>query len=203
MDLPNKSPQEPTPQQPKKVVHQIVPSAIEVKRPATRRFLDYLFAESPRALGAKVGRDVVVPRVKAGFEEAFNSFLSGMLWGGGGRPLSNMVQGATLRAPMGMQYHNITSLNPQTQAAQANVSRSAGNYKDLVVPTQDYAEILLANLIDLHNQYRVVTVADLYEMVGKSAQISDNSYGWVSLDGARISKVRDGYLLELPRPAII
>lgn len=104
---------------------------------------------------------------------------------------------------MGTPYHNITSMNPQTQAAQANVSRGAGNYKDLVVPTQDYAEILLANLLDLHNQYRVVTVADLYEMVGKSAQISDNSYGWTSLDGARISKVRDGYLLELPRPAII
>lgn len=202
MDLPNKSPQ-PGPTPPKKEVHQIVPSAIEVKRPATRRFLDYLFAESPRALGAKVGRDVVVPRVKAGFEEAFNSFLSGMLWGGGGRPMSNMVQGAMMRGPMGTQYHNITNLNPTVAAAQANVARSPGNYKDLVVPTQDYAELLLANMYDLFNQYRVVTVADLYEMVGKSPQISDNSYGWTNLDGARISKVRDGYLLELPRPAII
>lgn len=203
MDLPNKSPQEPIKPPEKKVVHQIVPSAIEVKRPATRRFLDYLFAESPRALSAKVGRDVVVPRVKAGFEEAFNSFLSGMLWGGGGRPMSNMIQGAVLRAPMGTPYHNITSMTNASLAAQANVSRSVGNYKDLVVPTQDMAELLLANMYDLYNQYRVVTVADLYEMVGKSAQISDNSYGWTSLDGARISKVRDGYLLELPRPAII
>lgn len=200
MDLPNKS--EPT--IPKKKIEPIVSGVVQVPRPATRRFFDYLFAESPKALGAKIGRDVIVPRLKAGFEEAANSFLAGMLWGNGSRPMNNIVQGTVLRAG-GTNYHQISSLpSPQTQAMAANETRSTGgNYKDLVCPTQQHAETLLAGLFDLHNRYRVVTVADLYELASITPAISDGSYGWHSLDGARISKVRDGYLLELPRPVLI
>lgn len=202
MDLPDKTAAV-TP--PKKEIKAVVSGAKKVQRPASRRFFDYLFAESPKDLAKKVGRDVVVPRVKAGFEQAFNEFLSGMLWGNGmARPPSNLVQGAVIRPGGGINY-NAASTQPSsmTQARQAIVSQSSGNYQDLVLPSQGFAETLLANLIDLLNQYRVVAVADLYELAGMTPAISDNSYGWTSLDTARISKVRDGFLLELPRPSLI
>lgn len=199
MDLPDKTiPLAP----PKKDIKQVVQGASLVKRPATRRFMDFVFAESPKTLGKKIGRDVVVPRIKAGLEQAFNEFLSGMLWGdGSNRPAGHIVQGTVLRGG-GVNY-NQASTSLLSQARQANVSRSSGNYQDIVVPTQQFAETLLANMYELLNQYRVVAVADLYESAGLTPAISDNSYGWTSLDGARISKVRDGYLLELPRPTLI
>lgn len=201
MDLPDKTAAV-TP--PKKDIKPVVSGAKKVQRPASKRFFDYLFAESPKDLARKVGRDVVVPRVKAGFEQAFNEFLSGMLWGNGmARPPSNLVSGAVMRAG-GINYQGISSqANSMTQARQAITNQSSGNYQDLILPSQEYAEVLLANLIDLLNQYRVVAVADLYELAGQSPAISDNSYGWTSLDTARISKVRDGFLLELPRPSLI
>lgn len=203
MDLPNKS-EPPKPAAPKKNIQPVVKGAKQVNRPATRRFKDYLFAESPKELGAKIGRDVVVPRLKAGVEEALNSFLSGMLWGGGPRPMSNIVQGTVLRGGNVNYNHISTQQSGLAQAAQANVSRtSSGNYQDLVTPTQDSAEMLLARMYDLLNQYRVVAVADLYELANITPAISDNAYGWTNLDGARISKVRDGFLLELPRPTLI
>lgn len=200
MDLPDKSD---TSRGPKKDIKPVVSGAVQVPRPATRRFFDFLFAESPKALGRKIGKDVVVPRVKAGFEEAINSFLSGMLWGdSANRPMGNMIQRTMLRGG-GTNYNQMSDPHNISHARQANVQQSSGNYQDLVVPTQQMSEVLLANLYELLNQYRVVAVADLYELAGITPQISDNSYGWVSLDGARISKVRDGYLLELPRPSLI
>jgi hypothetical protein len=202
MDLPDKS----KPEQPKKKIEPIIPvgAAVQVKRPASRRFFDFLFAESPKQLGSKIGRDIIVPRIKAGFEEAANSFLAGMLWGNdGGRPVSNIVRQAAMRGG-GVNYSGISvSGNPMTQAMQASQPRSHGNYQDLTLPTQQYAEMVLANMYDLLNQYRIVAVADLYEIVNISPQPSDNAYGWTSLEGARISKVREGYLLELPRPTLI
>lgn len=201
MDLPNKSD---TGHQPKKDIKPVISGATQVPRPATRRFLDYVFAESPKKLGAKIGRDIVIPRIKAGFEEAANSFLSGMLWGpNGGRPISNIVQGTVLRAG-GMNY-NAISQQPSAalMAAQANQTRSSGNYQDLVCGTQQQAEVLLANMFDLLNQYRVVTVADLYELANITPAISDGSYGWTSLEGARIVKSAEGYVLQLPRPILI
>lgn len=201
MDLPDKS----KPEAPKKDIKPVVTGATQVKRPASRRFFDFLFAESPKQLGSKIGRDVIVPRIKAGFEEAANSFLSGMLWGdSANRPVSNIVRGTVLRGG-GINYNGISvsGNSPMTQALAASQTRSTGNYQDLVVPTQQQAELLLANMYELLNQYRIVAVADLYELANITPSPSDNAYGWTTLDGARISKVREGYLLELPRPSLI
>jgi hypothetical protein len=201
MDLPDKTA---AVAPPKKEIKPVVSGAKKVQRPASKRFFDYLFAESPKDLARKVGRDVIVPRIKAGFEQAANEFLSGMLWGNGSnRPPSNIVQGAVIRPGGGINYNGISSPSSLQQARAASTTTSSGNYSDVTVPTQEFAETLLANLYDLLNQYRVVAVADLYEAAGLTSAISDNAYGWTSLDGARIIKVRDGYLLELPRPTII
>lgn len=201
MDLPDKT-AEVTP--PKKDIKPVVSGAKKVQRPATRRFMDYILAESPKAIAKKVVDEVVVPRVKAGIEQAFNEFLSGMLWNNSmHRPPSGIVSGPVLRGG-GVNYNVISSQpNSMAQARQAVGGSSSGNYQDLTVPTQQYAETLLANMIELMNQYRVVTVADLYELAGMTTAISDNSYGWTSLDTARINKVRDGYSLELPRPTLV
>lgn len=203
MDLPNKS----VPEQPKKDIKPVIAPgvAVQVKRPASRRFFDFLFAESPKQLGAKIGRDVIVPRIKAGFEEAANSFLAGMLWGdSANRPMSNIVRNAAMRGG-GFNYNgvSVSGGTPMQQAMQASAPRSSGNYQDLVLPTQQFAEMILANAYDLLNQYRMVAVGDLYEIAGITPAPSDNAYGWTSLDGSRISKVREGYLLELPRPSLL
>lgn len=204
MDLPNKSvPEKGSSEQPKKHIEPVISGAVQAPRPASRRFMDFLFAESPKNLGAKIGRDVIVPRIKAGVEEAFNAFVHGMFWGNGTKPMSNMVQGTVLRAG-GVQYHQISALPAgATPAPPAANTTSSGNYQDLVCPTQQEAEILLSNMYATLNQYRVVAVADLYEMARIKPSPSDNAFGWYSLDGARISHTRDGYVLALPRPTVI
>lgn len=203
MDLPNKQepPKEPAP---KKDIKPVVSGVVKAPRPVTRRFLDFVFAESPKALMARIGTDVLMPRAKAGVEEALNSFIHGMFWGGGQAPVSSIVKGTVLRGGA-TNYQAISSAPPSalTQARQANEARSTGHYEDLVCPTQQTAETLLANLYEVFNQYRVVAVADLYEMANIKPSPSDNAYGWLSLDGARITKERDGYVLSLPRPSLI
>ena len=201
MQLPDKSAGE----APKKEIKQVIPdgAAKKVARPASRKFFDFLFAESPKDLGKKIMRETVVPRLKASFEEAANGFLAGMLWGGQTRPAPNVVSGAVMRSGA-VNYTGVSTQNAMLAARQASVpQQNTGNYQDLVVPTLPFAEGLLANMYDLLNQYRVVTVADLYEAAGLSSGIRDNSYGWTSLEGAKIVHDRGGYVLQLPRPTLI
>jgi hypothetical protein len=103
--------------------------------------------------------------------------------------------------------YNAISTGSAMQQAQAQAApgptRSSGNYEDLVCTTQEVAERLLAQLYEVFNQYRVVAVAELYEMANITPSASDNAYGWLSLDGARITKERNGYVLALPRPTLI
>lgn len=207
MDLPNKQdPPAPSPVTGRvdKKLKPVIPGATQVQRPATRRFFNFLFAESPKALVGRVGKDILVPRAKAGVEEALNSFIHGMFWGQGASPLSSMVRGTVLRGG-GTQYSQISSGTPSALelARQANESRTPGNYQDIICGTQEHAELLLASLFEVYNQYRVVTVADLYEMANITPEPVHNNYGWHQLTGARIVHDREGYRLELPRPSVI
>lgn len=204
MDLPDKTAPvsaQPTPRQPLKPV---ISGVVAVKRPATRRFLDFIFAESPKDIAVKIGRDLLVPRAKVAFLDAANGFLSGMLLGNGNANI-NILGSSTMRGG-GMNYQAISSvggMTPMAQAMAANQAAASVGYQDLVVPTQRDAEILLSNMFALLNKFNAVTVADLKEMANQGTSISDNSYGWRSLDGARIVAERNGFSLQLPKPTIV
>lgn len=205
MQLPDKSPrsENPPPQAPQKNITPVVPpGAVKAKRPATKRFFDFVFAESAGALVRRIGTEVLMPRAKAGVEEALNSFIHGMFWGNGPSPMSNVVRGAVLRGSAQV-YHNAQNMPSGLQQAQQQRQVSTGNYQDIAFPTQQHAQTVLSNLYAVFNQYSVVSVADLYEMANIEPSTSDNAYGWLSLDAARISQDNRGFVLELPRPSII
>lgn len=207
MELPDKSNGIPTPPKTEKPkVEQVVTGAVLVKRPATRRFKDFIMQESPKIAAKRIGRELLWPQAKAAAEQSFNAFVHAMFWGGGqAPPISQIVRGTVLRGQT-QTYPGVapSGYQPALSAAmQANVSRPGGQYQDVVSPTNQQAEKLLANMFDLLSRYHVVTVADLYEAAGLPTQISDQSYGWTDLTGSRISRVSQGYVLELPRPVII
>ena len=49
------------------------------------------------------------------------------------------------------------------------------------------------------DHYGFVTVADMYEMANMSAPFTANKYGWTSIRTAEPVRVRDGYILKLPK----
>lgn len=204
MDFPNKGNAKPAIPLKKEPYAPVVTGAVKIKRPATKRFFNFIFAESPKEISAKVGKEVLVPRFKAGLEAALNSFLAGMLWGNSGnRPVDQLLRHTMLRGNQ-TSYSTISQLNPSQQIVQQAIpQRSSGNYEDVCCTHLKDAENLLAHIVDILSQYNVVCVGDLYEKAGIITAPSDSSYGWLSLQGARISQVREGFVLELPRPTLI
>ena len=47
--------------------------------------------------------------------------------------------------------------------------------------------------------YQVVSVADFYDLVGVSGNYTDNKYGWTDIRNASVIRVRDGYMIKLPK----
>ena len=53
---------------------------------------------------------------------------------------------------------------------------------------------------DIIAQYGTVSVADLYDLARvPNDNFTMNRYGWTTLNGAQPVRVRDGYILKLPR----
>ncbi|MBQ9014468.1 MAG: hypothetical protein IJ094_13125 [Bacilli bacterium] len=71
---------------------------------------------------------------------------------------------------------------------------------DIILESRADAEDVIDNLIDYIDKYGTTTIADLYELIGKRTEYTDNDWGWKDLSTARVRPVREGYLLELPRP---
>ena len=73
------------------------------------------------------------------------------------------------------------------------------DYDDIILDTRREAEEVLDRMQDLIDTYGMVSVADLYDLVGINGSYTDNKYGWTHLRSADVQRVRDGYLLKLPK----
>lgn len=79
-------------------------------------------------------------------------------------------------------------------------SRARHQFDDIVLDERAEAEQVIDQLFDLVSKYGSATVADLYELVGLASTHTDHKWGWEELMGAGVSRVRGGYLLDLPEP---
>jgi hypothetical protein len=81
--------------------------------------------------------------------------------------------------------------------------RARHNFDDILISSRGEAEEVLSHLVDLTIDYGQASVADLYDLVGITGEFTDNKWGWTDLRSASVSRVRDGYLLNLPRTKLI
>ena len=79
-------------------------------------------------------------------------------------------------------------------------ARARHDFDEIVLDSRVEAEAVIDRLFDLVSRYESATVADLYEIVGLSSTHIDHKWGWTDLRGAGVSRIRDGYLLDLPEP---
>ena len=76
---------------------------------------------------------------------------------------------------------------------------------ELIYETRADAEKVLNGMSEIINEYGFVTVADLYDISGlPGAYYTDSSIGWKgSIEEPTIKKVRDGYIIDLPKPEML
>ena len=73
-------------------------------------------------------------------------------------------------------------------------------YDDIVFETRGDADLVLDQLESAINTYGIASVADLYDLAGITCRsYTANKYGWSDIRSAKVVRIRDGYILELPR----
>ena len=81
--------------------------------------------------------------------------------------------------------------------------RGRFRYEDIIFPNRGEAEKVLDKMEELIDYYGLVSVADLYELVGLAGDYPDNKYGWTSIRSAEVMRVRNGYILKLPKAIVL
>lgn len=95
--------------------------------------------------------------------------------------------------PYDTRYESQSPIN-----AYSRVRQNRHEINDVIVGTREEAETVIERLITVLDQYDVVSLAALYELLGLETSYIDNKWGWTNLASAQVRQIRQGYLLELP-----
>lgn len=182
----------------KKVVEKITTGkVVEKKKSLGKRIQETFSLDDSRSVLQYIVQEVVIPGTKNLIWELFTQGLDRTLFGGRG------VGGGGGRHGSGRRNYSSISKRDREDGPSgrylSSSARSTHNFSEITLETRPEADEVLERLDDLIKDYDVATVDDLYNLVGITGSYQDNKWGWTDLRHADIRRVRDGYLLELPR----
>ena len=79
-------------------------------------------------------------------------------------------------------------------------ARANFDFQEIVLATRVEADEVIDRLFNIIQEFEQATVRDLYDLVGERASFTDEKYGWTNIRTADVRRIREGYLLDLPRP---
>ena len=184
--------------QPKEKVAPVVEGKVEVKKKSdVQKIASSFFQEDMRTVGDSILTDVIMPSIKKTIYDIFNKGMGMLLYGSSYSPKKQT--GASKISFM--DYYNSGS-NVQ-RAVASRRSRSVYDYDEIVIYDKGEADSVLERMDEIIEHYGMASVADLYDLVGVTGDWTNNKYGWTDLSMASVVRVRDGYLINLPRAEAI
>lgn len=136
--------------------------------------------------------EVLIPAIKKAISDIVTDGIDILLYGesrkGSRRSTADRVSYRS--------YYDTSYSRPSDRLVAPNRGYS---YDDVILHTRGEAEDVLARMDELMDTYGLVRVADFYDLVGVSGNYTDNKYGWTNIRNAEIVRVRDGYMIKMPR----
>ena len=166
------------------------------KKSLARKFADTFLSSDMDAVKSYIIFDVIIPGIKDSIFDTISVMLYGDTRSGSSRRGGNQTY---------VSYSGFSSQKAKSRQASERIrrNRTVTDIQDIIFESRGEAEEVLGNLVDFIVDYGVASVADLYDLVGITGPFTDNKYGWTDLSMATIVRVRDGYLINLPRAVVI
>lgn len=175
----------------KKKVEKVVTGQVKTrKKSEIRKMADVFISEDAQNVKSYILMDVLVPAIKKAVSDIVTNGIDMILYGGSGRTNRNTNVSR-------VSYTNYSDRNTSTRSSESY--RTRYSYDDIVLESRVEAEEVLSRMDEIINMYGVVSVSDLNDLVGKPGSYTDNKYGWTNIRNAEAVRVRDGYLLKLPK----
>lgn len=177
-----------------KQIQKVTKSASKIKTNEVRKFADIFISEDVANVKSYIFMDVIVPAVKKAIYDVVTNGIDMFLYGGSGKTKSNSNTSK-------VSYRNYYERkdNGGYRSSDNNTTRNALDYEDIVFNTRGEAEAAKQQMMDLIERYGMVTVGDLYEMADLTPPYTSQSYCWTDIHTAETQRVRDGYILKLPK----
>lgn len=179
------------------------------KEPLGKKFKRIFLSEDINSVGDFIFIDVFVPAIKDLIANIIENTTNIILFGkssarGYLRPGSAQNQQQRASLYWNSAVSGSRAYVGQTQSQQTQNIRASNNFRDIVYPERAKAEAVLNEMYALITTYGCATVSDIYQLSGiTSDNFTNNDYGWTNLQGSGVSRTRDGFVLDLPKPILL
>ena len=177
-----------------KRVTKVVKGPVKTKKNEIRKFTDIFISEDIANVKDYIFMDVLVPAIKKAIYDIVTNGIDMFLYGGSGK---GKTSSSGSRVSYGKFYEQ---KNTSGYRGSENTKSTTGfQYDDIIFDNRGEAEAVKQQMQAAIVKYGFVTVADLYDMADLPAPYTSQKYGWMDVSNVEASRVRDGYVLKLPR----
>ena len=178
----------------KKVEAVIANSAKVRKKGEMQKIADNFIAEDANTVKSYVLSEVIIPAAKKILSDIITTGLNMFLYGEAGH--TKRVSPASK-----ISYGSYYQQEPNRARPVSVSNRYSGlDYDEILFETRGDAEAVLDAMNDIISQFGTVSVSDLYDLAHvPNDNYTMNRYGWTNIGGSTAIRVRDGYILKLPR----
>lgn len=178
----------------KKNLEKVVQGTAKVKKKSKHsKFAEMFIAEDATNVKSYIVSDVLIPAAKKLVSDIVKDGIEMILYGGTNRG----KRSNGLRADY-VSYNRYADRRYDDRPSDSR-TRTGYSYDDVILETRGEAEGVLDAMNDVIETYGMVSVMDLYDLVGITGQYTDNKYGWTNIRNAEPVRTRDGYMLKLPK----
>lgn len=176
----------------KKAIAKVVTGEVKTKKKnEVQKFADTFISEDIANVRSYILMDVLVPALKKAISDVVTNGIDMILYGEPGRTKKS----TTASKVSYRSYYDRTSDRDDYISSR----RRGFEYEDIILETRGEAEEVLMRMDELIDTYGIVSVGDLYDLVGIQGDYTVNKYGWTNIRNAQVIRVRDGYMIKLPK----
>lgn len=181
-----------------KKIEKVVTGNVKTRDNKGRKFADIFISEDAANVKSYIVMDVLVPAIKKAVSDIVTDGISMILYGGTGGGNRNRNSSSSK-----VSYRSYYDDRRDDRREERYATRGRFDYEDIVFDSRGEAEAVRRQMFDVIDRYGFVTVADMYDMAGITPPYTSNNYGWVNIRSAEAIRVRDGYVLKLPKASPI
>lgn len=174
----------------KKIEKVVKGKVITKKKSKIGSFAGQIISEDANSAGGYVMGEVIIPALKKTISDIVTNGIDIILYGESG--------GRNRRSTADRVSYSSYS-DRDRRPSQVNRIGTGYSYDDIILDSRAEAMDVLSRMEEIIDTYKVVSVADLYDLVGVRGNYTDNKYGWTSMRNADVIRCRDGYQIKLPR----
>lgn len=192
--------------EPKKVERVVQGEVVRRKTPLGRRMTQNLIGGDVQSVWGYVFGEVLIPAARDMIADAVSGGVERMIFPdahrSGHRRGSSRYGGPPGHTPYNRMARDGRHVRDDGARQISRRARASHSFDEIILTSRVEAEEVIDRLEDLADRYEAASVADLYGLVGINGNYTDDKWGWNLTDirMASVSRARNGYLLNLPKP---